>query len=304
MENGTKYPIKYVSKLTGLSQLLIRTWENRYDLLQPERTPTNRRLYSPEDIEKLLTIKQAIDSGFKIGDLAKMNLDDIKQHIGSDKVKEYTNGTTEIARNIELTEAIRYIINFDEGQLNNLLSKLQFEMSKSSFIREFIFPLLKEIGSLWEDGVLKVTNEHFAASIIRNTLGGMIERDIPEHSPVLIVCTPRGQHHDLVALGLAVLASMNGYRAIYLGAQVPTNEIIDLARSKGAFAILLSIIYPMDDYTLLQELKRIDENITESHIFIGGASSLNYHHHLTDTKIRYVKNSEDLFSILGQLRGL
>ena len=43
-----KYPIKVVSQMTGLSVHVIRAWEKRYNVVEPERTDTNRRLYSEE----------------------------------------------------------------------------------------------------------------------------------------------------------------------------------------------------------------------------------------------------------------
>ncbi|MGB5288347.1 MAG: MerR family transcriptional regulator [Ignavibacteriaceae bacterium] len=41
-----KYPIKVVSQMTGLSVHVIRAWEKRYNVVEPDRSDTNRRLYS------------------------------------------------------------------------------------------------------------------------------------------------------------------------------------------------------------------------------------------------------------------
>jgi MerR family transcriptional regulator, light-induced transcriptional regulator len=303
METEAKYQIKYVSKLTGLSQLLIRTWENRYNLLQPERTPTNRRLYTTDDIEKLLAIKHAIETGFKIGELSQMDIDEIKQHISP---KWATNIVTDslLEETSDLSDAIKLIINYDSHGLNNLMNRLQISMTKISFIREFIFPLLEEIGRLWESGVIKVTNEHFAASLIRSTLGTMIEKNINENAPILLIGTPRGQQHELVALAIAVMASFSGFKPLYLGSNVPTDEIIDLAIRKKAYAVLLSIIYPNDDYTLLEELKKINENLHDSQIYIGGSAAASYINHLQDTSIIFVENTDILFAKLKENRGI
>ena len=40
--------IKVVARRTGLSAHVIRIWEKRYGAVEPERTVTNRRLYSDE----------------------------------------------------------------------------------------------------------------------------------------------------------------------------------------------------------------------------------------------------------------
>ena len=46
------HTIHFAAQHTGLSQHTIRAWERRYAALSPERTLTNRRLYSTADLEK------------------------------------------------------------------------------------------------------------------------------------------------------------------------------------------------------------------------------------------------------------
>jgi hypothetical protein len=38
------YPIRYVSRQTGLTPHAIRAWENRYGAVKPKRTKTNWRI--------------------------------------------------------------------------------------------------------------------------------------------------------------------------------------------------------------------------------------------------------------------
>ena len=63
MEMAYKYPIKVVSQMTGLSVHVIRAWEKRYNVVEPDRTDTNRRLYSEKEIEKLKLLKTIILRG-------------------------------------------------------------------------------------------------------------------------------------------------------------------------------------------------------------------------------------------------
>jgi len=60
------YSIDQFSKITGISKLVLRTWENRYDSLQAARTKTNIRFYSDQLLVKALKTKFLIDSGYKI----------------------------------------------------------------------------------------------------------------------------------------------------------------------------------------------------------------------------------------------
>ena len=74
-----KYTIKTVAQLTGLSAHTIRAWERRHGLLSPSRTDTNRRLYEDSDVEQLKLLRQAVESGHAIGQVAQLSLEDLRR---------------------------------------------------------------------------------------------------------------------------------------------------------------------------------------------------------------------------------
>jgi hypothetical protein len=45
------FPIREVSRLTGVNPVTLRAWERRYGLIQPTRTESGHRLYSLADID-------------------------------------------------------------------------------------------------------------------------------------------------------------------------------------------------------------------------------------------------------------
>ncbi len=59
------FPIGTVMKLTDLTARQIRYYEDQ-DLIMPERTPGNRRMYSLNDMDRLLEIKDFLDEGLNI----------------------------------------------------------------------------------------------------------------------------------------------------------------------------------------------------------------------------------------------
>jgi len=72
------HPIQVVVRRTGLSADVIRAWERRYDAVTPKRSSTSRRLYSDEDVERLLLLRRATQSGRRIGDVARLPLPALK----------------------------------------------------------------------------------------------------------------------------------------------------------------------------------------------------------------------------------
>jgi DNA-binding transcriptional MerR regulator len=75
---GSDYAIGAVSRLTGISTHTLRIWERRYGAVIAERTDSGRRIYSRRDVEKLGLLKILVDRGFSIGQIANLDLDELR----------------------------------------------------------------------------------------------------------------------------------------------------------------------------------------------------------------------------------
>lgn len=65
------FPIGTVMKLTDLSARQIRYYEEQ-DLIHPERSEGNRRMYSLKDIDVLLEIKDYLSDGLNMAGIKKL----------------------------------------------------------------------------------------------------------------------------------------------------------------------------------------------------------------------------------------
>ena len=70
-----QYTIGTVARLSGFSPHQLRKWESRLGLLVPDRAANGRRVYSEKQIERLKMLRRLINTGYRIGDLAKMGED-------------------------------------------------------------------------------------------------------------------------------------------------------------------------------------------------------------------------------------
>jgi hypothetical protein len=60
--NKVNLNIDQVSQLTGVKKTTLRYWEKEFsDYLRPERTGTQRRQYSLEEVEKVSVLKKLIE---------------------------------------------------------------------------------------------------------------------------------------------------------------------------------------------------------------------------------------------------
>ena len=305
-----KYPIKVVSQMTGLSVHVIRAWEKRYNVVEPDRSDTNRRMYSEEDIEKLKLLNDAIHLGHNIGGIANLSAKELKSLLKKENQESSEPSSiivkSEPDKNIQeiLTECISSIKNYDAKQLESILLNTSTKFTQPVLIEELIVPLVYKIGEMWHDGEIRVANEHLASSVVRSFLFNLLEAySINDSAPVMISATPRGQEHELGALIAGVVAASSGWKVIYLGASLPAEEISSVVSYLNARVVALSIIYPNDDPHLKQELKKIHQLLPAGVSMIAGGRAANgYYDVLDEIGAVIVKNTKQLRMELEAIR--
>lgn len=66
------YRVKTVAAAAGITPTLLRAWERRYSLFEPERQPSLHRLYTEDDMAVVRTVRKLLDSGLSIGEVAAL----------------------------------------------------------------------------------------------------------------------------------------------------------------------------------------------------------------------------------------
>jgi len=311
MASNYKYPIKVVSQMTGLSVHVIRAWEKRYNVVEPDRTDTNRRLYSEEDIEKLKLLNDAVHNGHNIGGIAKLSNEELHSVLKDKKSSQdsmmiskdaVVNG--EFNFHSLVNSAIEAIRAYDDETLETLLLKSSSQVNQPQLIENLIVPLVYKIGDMWHEGELRVANEHMASAVIRTFLANQIENyKSSKNAPVVVCATPRGQEHELGALIAGLTAASSGWKVIYLGSNLPIEEIASVANSLGVRAVALSIVYPGDDPRLNKDLIHL-KKILPPHIsiIVGGRAAKDYLDVLGEIQALVVKDTKSLRSELEAIR--
>lgn len=84
MGEGTEdefYEISAVARLTGLSTHVLRVWERRYGVVEPDRTDSKRRRYTRQDIHRLTLLKSLVDNGHTISSVAKLDIEGLETRL-------------------------------------------------------------------------------------------------------------------------------------------------------------------------------------------------------------------------------
>ena len=284
-----KYSIKVVSMRTGLSAHAIRAWERRYNIVSPKRDKNNRRYYTEEDIERLALLKKATDAGFSISQLVASRDEELKELISSMNIIDLPvrNNMPQSETKISLPETSfeNYIESFmsaleqmDSKGLENTLIQSETDYGLNGMIENVIVPLMEEIGEGWRKGDLRISHEHLASHVIRTFLSGVLAANKTSPSaPNVLVTTPSDQWHDIGALIIAVTAASEGWNVTYLGANLPSEEIAGAVKHNNCKAVILSIVYPEDDPSLVQEIRKLRRSLSDNvAIVAGGRASTSY----------------------------
>lgn len=230
-----------VCRRTGLSPDVVRVWERRYAAVAPSRSATNRRLYSDDDLEKLVLLRRATLAGRAIGHIARLGTEELRAQVEADEVACRAPGSTSSPSRLDAClEAVRGL---DSVRLRSLLVSGAIEMGAPALMQDLVAPLMTAVGEQWQRGTLRIHHEHLATSLVRSLLESLRDgQPLACFGPELVVATLPGELHELGALMVAVAASADGWRVTFLGPDLPVEEIAVAVRDRGGRAVALSVV--------------------------------------------------------------
>jgi DNA-binding transcriptional MerR regulator/methylmalonyl-CoA mutase cobalamin-binding subunit len=295
-------PIQLASKLSGLSQHVIRIWERRYSALSPSRTGTNRRMYCDEAVRRLKLLKTLTENGHRIGGVARLATAELEelaktvQIIPADPtapvpVEDPAPQKQEMRPEHFIEAAIEASKRYDCEGLRRVLLQARLQLGQRGMLHQVICPLIIQVGNNWQQGVMRPSHEHIATAVIRELLLTPVPgSQCPAHAPELVVATPAGELHELGALIVAASARDLGWYVTYLGPNLPVEEIAACAIARNATAVALSVVFPENCPVIVEKLRRMRELLPPTMRFIvGGRASEGYRQTLPELDIQWVK---------------
>ena len=249
-----------LSRRTGASVDLLRAWEKRYGLLDPDRSEGGFRLYSDDDVARVRAMQAHLLDGLAAAEAARRALENGGPEPGGDLVTQFRR---------ELADALG---NFAEGRANAVLDRLLGALSLDAVLVEVVLPYLHELGEAWGRGEASVAQEHFASNVIRGRLFGLARGWGEGAGPhALLACAPREQHDlALIAFGLAL--RNRGWRITYLGQDTPLATLEEEARELRPDRVVVAGSTPERLEDVLPDLATLSQ-VTPLSLAGAGASS-------------------------------
>jgi len=278
MKEHSIHPIAVVSKMTGLSAHVIRAWEKRYGVVVPVRTEGNHRLYTDEDVDRLLLLREAVKTGRSIGRIAKLQNDELRELIGSTsrshEIRYEPLSTVEdnliISENY-VRECLESVKLLDSKRLAETLYRSSVSLGHITVVEKVVIPFMRKIGDFWSEGRIRILHEHMASVVVRTFLGDLLRSlDYAKDSPRGIATTLAGERHELGALTAAVAAALEGWHIQFLGSNLPWEEIAQAAELSRAHVVLISIILVSDEIKTISEVDKLRSFLPEHIVILMG----------------------------------
>jgi DNA-binding transcriptional MerR regulator/methylmalonyl-CoA mutase cobalamin-binding subunit len=274
--NDPRHPIRVVARRTGLKPDLIRAWERRYGAVAPGRSATRRRFYSDAEIDRLALLSRVVRAGHTISQVAQLPNAELEELIARDASSQAPAAEPTDRTGAWMASCLSAVQRLDPCDLEASFHRASVELSAPELLDNLLAPLLEAIGEQWRVGTLRPYHEHMASAVIRSFLG-TTRGDISPLAPVFLAATPARQRHEIGALLATASAAAVGWRVLYLGPDLPPEEIAAAALHQGARVVALSLVYPPDDALLRDELRRL-RRLTGPNVemIVGGRASAAY----------------------------
>jgi DNA-binding transcriptional MerR regulator len=286
-----EYKIKDLENLTGIKSHTIRIWEKRYNILDPNRTDTQIRTYSDDELTHLLTVSMLNRNGIKISKIAKLSQQDMNKLLWDIKVNKEPE--------YSMDKLIMALISLDENLFNKTLQNLIETEGLESTFTQHLIPFLDRIGIMWLIGSINPAQEHFISNLIRQKVISEIDKQkVPEtNSPTVVVYLPEHEWHEISLLFYQFLLREHGVRTSYLGQSLPYDALKECISKLKPKAIITSWLTAVDSKFVVSYFKCLRKDYPDLKVFAGGAQVKSN----SDALKKYITVVKDIDDVVKQL---
>lgn len=304
-----EYPIRVVTKITGLSADQIRKWEERYSILKINRSSKGSRRFTDRDLELLQLMVEAKNMGFSLQEIGELDLVNLKsmvnnfQQTSSGVIYPELEHLSDVTKNY-FDICIDSLKKYNISKMERAIYDVALELGAVYVIHKFMVPFIKHVGRLWKNNKISKPQERFANAVIKNYLENYRSsfKSFNPDNPTALIATPKGQRAELGCLVNSCLSVAAGWNNVYLGTDLIAEDLVQAVNESNSSCLILSILYPLDDLSLCDELTHIRNGIPENvEIIINGKKSSVYEETYKNINAKVVY---DLFSMPSMLEDI
>lgn len=289
------FTIKDLELLSGIKAHTIRIWEQRYNFLKPQRTDTNIRYYTNDELKTVLNIALLNKYGFKISHIDRMTHPEMK-----DKIISLSQSQAQQERAIN--DLIHFMVDMKIDEFESLLNTHIQSRGIEKTITYIIFPFLERIGILWLTNHINPAQEHLVTNIIRQKLIVGIENTgmhLAANKTVLLFL-PEGEHHELGLLFMYYLLKIRGIKVLYLGANVPMKDVEFVARLKKPTFLYSHLTAVAHNFNFEKFLVNAQNRLIDHKVIVSGQLTQSYKKKIP-TNVGFKKSLNEVMEYISSL---
>jgi DNA-binding transcriptional MerR regulator len=242
----------------NLSIDTIRAWEKRYRAIVPERAGGGQRLFSRDDVERLVLLREIVAAGTTISRIAHCTTAELRGmvRIATDR------GETDDADVVRILRAIR---SRDLQLLCTDLLMVALVRNAADFGDDIVGAVLTE---LERDADARHTGELLLASALVSISATLFEKYRTDRTAAVVSVSLPGERHAIPPLLSALVSAEAGYFGIYVGTQVEPADIEALTIDMDAVAIIIHA--GIESFEHMQTALRLRERLPRVALILTG----------------------------------
>jgi len=261
-----EYSIKDLERISGVKAHTIRIWEKRYGIVEPKRTDSNIRFYCDTDVKKLMNVSILLHHGYKISKLAILDPQELSKKVL--EVSMISNG-----HNSQVENLVVAMIEMDESKFEKILNMTIIKEGFENTVFKVLHPFFERIGVLWQTGSINPAHEHFISNLVKQKIYVAIDSiAVPSGNDTkkFLLFLPEWELHDLGLLVYDYLIKSRGFKVIYLGQNVPEDDVYSVTEFLQPDYYLVSFANTIEKEKLEAYILRLAVRYPEKKIFITG----------------------------------
>lgn len=263
---STQYAIKDLERLSGIKAHTLRIWELRYGILKPERTDTNIRYYTSDDLKRLLNISLLNHHGVKISKIAKLPDTEIRKQAQS-ILNTYTNESDQI------DHLVLSMVELNDFKFEKIITNCIIHFGFENTIEKIVFPFMQHIGNMWQVGLINPAQEHFISNLVRQKIIVAIDGLFPEplsNPKTFLLFLPSNELHEIGLLYCQFLVKAKGHKCLYLGQSVPFDDLISVSGIIHPDILITTITNPLEGISTNVYLEKLSSSFPSSRMMVSG----------------------------------
>jgi MerR family transcriptional regulator, light-induced transcriptional regulator len=263
---AVKFSIKDLERLSGVKAHTLRIWEQRYDLLHPRRTSTNIRYYNNEDLKKILNVSLLNNHGHKISSIAGLSEENLFKEAG--KLLHKFEKESDQIENLMFA-----LLDWDEAKFEETVRKAIAHFGLENTMEKVVFPFLRQLGNMWQVGIVSPAQEHFISNLIRQKIIVEIDKlGLGNYTSekLALLFLPSNELHEMGLLYAHYLCRKKGLRCLYLGQSMPFEDLLGVYTNAQPDILISILTSCFNEEETIAFLDKVKAAFVKSKIYLSG----------------------------------